>query len=61
MAVALSRQEGAVEVELITTIITITSISITHMSNILSSMAHLVASAEVLIFPQSIATRENMI
>ena len=60
VAVALNRQEDTVGVELITTIITTSSISITHMSNRLSSMAHLVVYVEVLTIPQSIATRVNM-
>ena len=61
MAVVLNKQEDVVMVGPITTIIMITSISITLMISRLNSMAHTVAYAEVLIIPQSIATRENMI
>ena len=61
MAVVLNKQEDAVMVGPITTIITITSISITLMISRLNSMAHPVAYAEVLIIPISIATKENMI
>ena len=61
MAMVLNRQEDAVKEELITTIIITTSISITHMSNRPNSTVHFVAYAKVLIIPQSIATRENMI
>ena len=60
VAVALNKQEDVVVVGPITTII-ITSISITLMISRLNSMAHPVAYAEVLIIPQSIATRENTI
>ena len=60
-AVVLNRQEDAIEEELIAMIIITTSISITHMSNRPNSTVHLVAYAEVLIIPQSIVTRENMI
>ena len=60
MAVFLNKQEDAVMVGPITTIITIISISITLMISILNSMAHPVAYAEVLIIPLSIATKENM-
>ena len=61
VAVVLNKQEDAVVVGPITTIITITSISITLMINRLNSMAHPVAYAEVLIIPLSIATKENTI
>ena len=61
MAVVFNKQEDAVMVEPITTIIIITSISTTLMISRPNSMAHPVAYAEVLIIPQSIATRENMI
>ena len=61
MATVLNKQEDAVMVGPITTIITITSISITLMINRPNSMAHPVAYAEVLIIPLSIATKENMI
>ena len=61
MAMVLNKQEGTVMVGPITTIIIITSISITLMISRLNSTAHPVAYAEVLIIPQSIATRENMI
>ena len=61
MAVVLNKQEDAVMVGPITTIITITSISITLMISSLNSMAYPVAYAEVLIIPQSIATKENMV
>ena len=60
-AVALNKQENAVMVGPITTIITITGISITLMISRLNSMVHPVAYAEVLIIPLSIATKENMI
>ena len=61
MAMVLNKQEDAVDVGPITTIITITSISITLMISKLNSMAHPVACAEDLIIPLSIATKENMI
>ena len=61
MAMVLNKQEDMVMVGPITTIIIITSISITLMISRLKSMAHPVAYVEVLIIPQSIATRENMI
>ena len=61
VAVVLNKQEDAVMVGPITTIITITSISITLMISRLNSMAHPVAYAEVLIIPLSIATKENTI
>ena len=61
VAMVLNKQEDAVMVGPITTIILITSISITLMISRPNSMAHPVAYAEVLIIPQSIATRENMI
>ena len=61
MAAVLNKQEDALMVGPITTIITITSISITLMISRPNNMAHPVAYAEVLIIPQSIATRENMI
>ena len=61
VAMVLNKQEDAVMVGPITTIIIITSISITLMISRPNSMAHLVAYAEVLIVPQSIATRENTI
>ena len=61
MAVVLNKQEDVVMVGPITTIIIITSISITLMISRLNSMAHPVAYAEILIIPQSIATRENTI
>ena len=60
MAMVLNKQEDAVMVGPITTII-ITCISITLMISRPNSMAHPVAYAEVLIIPQSIATREIMI
>ena len=62
-AVALvhNKQEDAVGVGSITTIITITSISITLMISRLNSMAHLVAYAEALIIPLCITTKENTI
>ena len=59
MVVVLNKQEDAVVVGPITTIII--TISITLMISRLNSMAHPVAYAEVLIIPQSIATRENTI
>ena len=61
MAVVLNKQEDAVMVGPITTIITITSISITLMINRPNSMAHPVAYAEVSIISLSIATKENTI
>ena len=61
MAVVLNKQEDAVVVGPITTIIIIISISITLMISRLNRMAHPVAYAEVLIILQSIATRENTI
>ena len=61
MAVVCNKQEDMVMVGPITTIIIITSISITLMINRLNSMAHPVAYVEVLNFPLSIATKENMI
>ena len=61
VAVVLNKQEDVVMVGPITTIIIITSISIILMISRPNSMAHSVAYAEVLIIPQSIATRENMI
>ena len=61
MAMVLNKQKDVVMVGPITTIIIITSISITLMISRPNSMAHPVAYAEVLIIPQSIATRENMI
>ena len=61
MAMVLNKQEDAVVVGPITTIITITSISITLMISRLNSMAHPAAYAEVLVIPLSIATKENMI
>ena len=61
MAGVLNKQEDAVMVGPITTIIIITSISIILMISRLNSMAHPVAYAEVLIIPLSIATKENMI
>ena len=61
MAMVLNKQEDAVMVGPITTIIIITRISITLMISRLNSMAHPVAYAGVLIIPQSIATRENTI
>ena len=61
MAVVLNKQEDAVMVGPITTIITITSISIILMIRRPNSMAHSVAYAEVSITPLSIATKENMI
>ena len=61
MAMVLNKQEDAVMVGPITTITIITSISITLMISRLNSMAHPVDYVEVLIIPQSIATRENMI
>ena len=61
MAVVLNKQEDVVMVGTTTTIIIITSISITLIISRLNSMAHPVAYAEVLIIPQSIATKENMI
>ena len=61
VAMVLNKQEDAVMVGPITTIIIITSISITLMISRLNSMAHPVAYAEVLIIPLSIATKENTI
>ena len=61
MARVLNKQEDAVVVGPITTIIIITSISITLMISRSHSMAHPVAYAEALIIPLSIATKENMI
>ena len=61
LATVLNKQEDAVVVGPITTIITITSISITLMISRPNSMAHPVAYVEVLIIPLSIATKENMI
>ena len=61
VAMVLNKQEDAVVVGPITTIITITSISITLMISRPNSMAHPVACAEVLIIPLSIATKENTI
>ena len=61
VARVLNKQEHAVVVGPITTIITITSISITLMISRPNSMAHPVAYAEVLIIPLSIATKENTI
>ena len=58
IAMVINKQEDMVVVGPITTII-ITSISITLMISRPNSMAHPVAYAEVLIIPQSIATREN--
>ena len=60
VAVVLNKQEDAVMVGPITTII-ITSISIILMISRPNSMTHPVAYAEVLIIPLSIATKENMI
>ena len=59
VAVVLNKQEDAVVVGPITTIIIITSISITLMISRPNSIAHPVAYAEVLIIPQSIATRRT--
>ena len=63
VAMVLNKQEDVVMVGPITTIIIIiiTSISITLMISRPNSTAHPVAYAAVLIIPQSIATRENMI
>ena len=61
VARVLNKQEDAVMVGPITTIIIITSISIILMISRLNSMAHPVAYAKVLITPLSIATKENMI
>ena len=61
VAMVLNRQDDAVVVGPITTIIIITSISITLMISRPNSMAHPLAYAEAIIIPQSIATRENMI
>ena len=61
VAVVCNKQEDAVMVGPITTIITINSISITLMIIRPNSMAHPVAYAEVLIIPLSTATKENMI
>ena len=61
LAVVLNKQEDAIVVGPITTIITITSISITLMISRPNSMAHPVAYAEVSIIPLSIATKENTI
>ena len=61
VAMVLNKQEDAVMVGPITTIITITSISITLMISRLNSMTHPVAYVEVLIIPLSIATKENTI
>ena len=61
MARVLNKQEDAVMVGSITTIIIITSISIILMISRPNSMAHPVAYVEVLIIPLSIATKENMI
>ena len=61
VAMLLNKQEDAVMVGPITTIITITSISITLMISRPNSMALPVAYAEVLIIPLSTATKENMI
>ena len=59
VAMVLNKQEDAVKVGPITTIITITSIRITLMISRPNSMAHPVAYMEVLIIPLSIATKEN--
>ena len=61
VAGVLNKQEDAVMVEPITTIITITSISIILMISRPNSMAHPVVYAEVLIIPLSVVTKENMI
>ena len=61
MAVVLNKQEDVVMVGPISTMIIITSISITLMISRQNSMAHPVAYVEVLIIPQSFATRENTI
>ena len=61
VAMVLNKQEDAVMVGPITTIITITSISITLMISRPNSMALLVAYVEVFIIPLSTATKENMI
>ena len=61
MAMALNKQEDAVMVGPITTIIITTSISITLMISRPNSMAHPVVYVEVLTITLSIATRENMI
>ena len=61
MAMVRKKQEDAVMVGPITTIITITSISITLMISRPNSMAHPVAHVEVLIIPLSTATKENTI
>ena len=61
MAMVLNKQQDMVVVGPVTTMIIITSISITLMISRPNSMAHPVAYAEVLIIPQSIATRENTI
>ena len=61
VAMVFNKQEDTVMVGPITRIIIITSISITLMISRPNSMAHPVAYAEVLIIPQSIATRENTI
>ena len=61
MAKVLNKQEDAVMVGPITTIVTITSISVTLMISRRNNMTHPVAYAEVLIISLSIATKENMI
>ena len=61
VTMVLNKQEDAVMVGPITTIITITSISTTLMISRPNCMVHPVAYAEVLIIPLSIATKENMI
>ena len=61
VAVVHNKQEDAVVVGPITTIITVTSISITLMISRPNSMAHPVAYAEVLIIPLSTARKENTI
>ena len=61
VAMVLNKQEDAVMVGPVTTIIIITSISVTLMISSPNSMAHPVAYVEVLIIPLSIATKENMI
>ena len=61
MAGVLNKQEDAVVVGPIITIIIITSIRIILMISRLNSMAHHVACAKVLIIPLSLATKENTI
>ena len=61
VAMVCNKQEDAVMVGPITTIITITSISITLMISRPNSMALPVAYVEDLIIPLSIATKENTI